>query len=130
MDSNFYFFILAIIPIHILLHCIPVWILGKKATVSVRKQWPYANFSMRETMPKHLLIISIAFPVVTVTVIAIIISVIMPEWMHYMAMIAAINMGLSVHDLLYLNQLKAAPKRSVIEEFENGYHVLYKGAKS
>lgn len=81
-------------------------------------------------MPKHLLIISIAFPVVTVTVIAIIISVIMPEWMHYMAMIAAINMGLSVHDLLYLNQLKAAPKRSVIEEFENGYHVLYKGAKS
>lgn len=127
---TFLFLIIAIIPIHILLHCIPVWIFGKKATVCYRNNWPYFNFSVKQTLPKHLVIISIASPVVVVTTISIIISIVLPQWMHYMAMLAAVNMGLSVHDLLYLNQLKAAPKQSVIEEFENGYHVLYKGAKS
>lgn len=121
--------IIAIIPIHVFLHCFPIWMFGKRATVSIRHQWPYCNFSTRQVIPKQLLIISIAFPVIVITILTIIISTLMPHWVHLMAMVAAINMGLSVYDLLYLKQLVAAPKSSVIEEYENGYHILYKGVR-
>ncbi|MDQ0254217.1 hypothetical protein J2S74_001592 [Evansella vedderi] len=123
------FFILSIIPVHILLHCLPIWAFGKKATISIREQWPYCNFSTKQAISKQLLIVSIAFPLVVITLVTIIISVMMPQWMHVMAIVAAINMGLSVYDLLYLKQLIHAPKSCVIEEYENGYNILYKGVR-
>ncbi|MDG5786406.1 DUF3267 domain-containing protein [Evansella sp. AB-P1] len=117
--------IFSIIPVHLLLHCIPIWLVGKKATFGYRRnQWPYFYFSTKEAIPKQLLLLSISLPALTITGIAIILSLFMPEIMHYLAIAAALNIGICVCDFLYLIQLKSAPREAYIEEHSNGYHIL------
>ncbi|ADU29730.1 DUF3267 domain-containing protein [Evansella cellulosilytica] len=119
------FLILIVGPTHVFLHCLPIWLFGKKAAFSIRKsRWPFIYFSSKQALSKQLILLSMSLPTITITAVCISLSFYFPQWVHYFAMIAALNMGMSVNDLLNLKQISCAPKSAVIEEHQNGYHIL------
>ncbi|MFA9557217.1 DUF3267 domain-containing protein [Evansella sp. AB-rgal1] len=134
VDYGIIFFILlliVVIPLHLVLHCLPIWISGRRATFGIRKnQWPYVYFSTKDTVPKRVLLIAISLPAISITTISIVLSVLFPHLMHYMAIISAVNMGICFYDYLHFMHIKSAPSKSLIEEYENGYHILCKSVHS
>ncbi|SDY45922.1 Putative zincin peptidase [Evansella caseinilytica] len=128
VDYGILFFILLIlaaIPLHLFLHCLPIWLAGKRATFGVRKdQWPYFYYSTKEVLPKRLVLLAVCFPALVITAGSILITVLHPQWMHYTAIVSAFNSGMCVYDFLNVLIIKAAPKKSFVEEHRDGYHVL------
>ncbi|MBU9712651.1 DUF3267 domain-containing protein [Evansella tamaricis] len=118
--------LIIVIPLHLFLHCLPIWISGKKASFGFRKkQWPYFYFSTKLPLTKQLIIISTSSPVIVITSASIIASIIYPQWVHYIAMMSALNFGLCIYDIVTIKHLMSAPKESFIEEHGDGYHILY-----
>ncbi|WP_078597344.1 DUF3267 domain-containing protein [Evansella clarkii] len=115
-----------VFPLHVLLHCLPIWLSGSKARIRVRKQhWPYIYYSAMGTISKQTAILSAIFPGVVITTGSVLVTVTMPHIMHYMAMMSALNIGICVYDFLHMKQLSRAPKKCLVEEHRNGYHILY-----
>ncbi|MBU9720724.1 MULTISPECIES: DUF3267 domain-containing protein [Bacillaceae] len=120
------FSLAVIIPLHLILHCLPLWIAGKKATFGVRRKfWPFFYYSSKGPLSKQLAITSICAPILVITLVSISAVIIFPEWLHYIAMMSALNFGLCMYDLLTLKHLRTAPKKAYFEEHRDGYHILY-----
>ena len=118
--------LIIVFPIHVLLHCMPIWLVGKKARMKFRKgQWPFIYYSTKGPLSKQIAVLSTISPALIITSGAILVTVTMPHLMHYTAMMSALNIGICVYDFLNIKQLKAAPKNSFIEEHQDGYHILY-----
>ncbi|MGO4887486.1 DUF3267 domain-containing protein [Anaerobacillus sp. MEB173] len=123
----FFVGILLIIPLHKLLHCIPIWLTRRKATLSIRiirNCIPLVYYRIYGTIPRNLSILSVVAPAVTITGFCIIGTYFMPYYLHYFAIFSAVNIGLSVTDFIYLKQLIKAPKHSYVEDFSTGFHIL------
>ncbi|WP_096188220.1 DUF3267 domain-containing protein [Evansella halocellulosilytica] len=122
-----FFIVFLVFPAHLFLHCLPIWLTGKRATLGVRtNQWPYMYYSTKDPLPKQLVLLSISSPAVVITFGAVMTTLIFPQWLHYMAMVSALNIGMCVYDYMNFKQLKAAPKSSLIEEHRDGFHILFK----
>ncbi|PYZ98842.1 hypothetical protein CR205_09805 [Alteribacter lacisalsi] len=116
---------LAVFPIHMLMHCIPVWMLGRKATMGVRmKQWPFLYLTVKQPLPKHISLLAICSPAIFITGTAIAVTFIFPHLLHYAALMSALNIGMCVHDFLYVNHIRRAPRHAFVEEYDDGFHIL------
>ncbi|WP_416149182.1 DUF3267 domain-containing protein [Salipaludibacillus sp. HK11] len=114
-----------VLPIHLLLHCMPIWLVGKKATFGFRKnQWPYFYYSTKQPLSKQISLLSTSSPAFLLTGISIVGSILFPQFVHYIAMMSALNVGICVYDFLNFKQIKTAPKNCFIEENRNGFYVL------
>jgi hypothetical protein len=116
-----------ILPLHKLIHIIPLWLSGKKVEViltSYKRFIPCFSFCCDEKLPRNVTIISMISPFIIFTGIAIIGSYTLPHLFHYFAIFSAINVGLSTIDFLYLSQLLKAPRHSIIENSNVGFDIL------
>ncbi|WP_143522291.1 DUF3267 domain-containing protein, partial [Pseudomonas sp. 2822-17] len=73
-----------IVPFHFILHCLPLWVVGKKASFGVRrKYWPFFYYSSKGPLSKQLVMTSICMPVLVITTVSVAAAVVFPEWLHY-----------------------------------------------
>ncbi|MCR6110232.1 DUF3267 domain-containing protein [Bacillus sp. A301a_S52] len=120
-----FFSLIVIMPVHLLLHCFPIWLTGKKATLGVRKrQWPYFYYSTKQPLSKYVTLLSTAAPAFILTLLSIVGAIIFPHLVHYIAMMSAFNMGICVYDYLNFRQIKRAPRQCLIEETRDGFYIL------
>ncbi|WP_209122788.1 DUF3267 domain-containing protein [Alkalihalobacillus sp. BA299] len=111
---------------HKLLHCVPIWLCGKYAKLTIKRtqKFPILYCFIPNTITKRLCITSALFPLLTITVFATIGSIFSPEHLPYFSIFAAINFGLSIYDIIYVTHLFKAPKSSFIEDHYDGFHIL------
>jgi len=120
------FTLILVLPIHLLLHCLPIWLIGKKATFGIRKnQWPYFYYSTKQPLSKQISLLSTSSPAFLLTAISIAAAILLPQYIHYISMMSALNVGVCVYDFLNFKQIKNAPKNCLIEENRDGFYVLY-----
>ncbi|PYZ94112.1 hypothetical protein CR194_00795 [Salipaludibacillus keqinensis] len=119
-----------VLPIHLMLHCLPIWLVGKKATFGIRKkQWPYFYYSTKQPLSKHLSLLSTSSPAFLLTGVSVVTALMLPQFVHYIAMMSALNVGICVYDFMNFKQIKTAPKECLIEENRDGFYVLYPALK-
>lgn len=115
-----------VLPIHLFLHCLPIWLIGKKATFGFRKnQWPYFFYSAKDPLSKQMSLLSIGSPAFILTLLSAISAIFFPQFVHYIAMMSAINIGICVYDFLNFKHISSVPKKCLIEEHRDGFYVLY-----
>lgn len=115
----------AVLPVHLLLHCLPIWAAGRKAKCGFRRsQWPYFYYSVQHPLSRKLSIISTVSPAGVITFGAVILAAAYPAHTHYIAILSAVNFGLSTYDYFAFRQMLSAPKESLIEENKTGFHII------
>ncbi|WP_078552621.1 DUF3267 domain-containing protein [Bacillus alkalicellulosilyticus] len=117
-----------VILLHKLFHCIPIWLSGNKANIEVvmADRIPRVFCCIPQPLHRNTCILSALFPVLLVTSGCFIGATFSPEHLHYFAIFASINFGMSIYDLMYAYQLTKAPKDSLIEDHREGFHILIK----
>lgn len=129
-DNGLSLFIISslfLVHLHKLTHAIPAWLLRKKTRIDIEWQYhifPYINVHYCESMSKFTFIVSKLFPSFLITVPMIIASLTFPAYMHYFTMLAALNIGVSITDFIYLYLFFKAPKKCYIENFDGGFDIL------
>ncbi|MGV3489020.1 MAG: DUF3267 domain-containing protein [Tuberibacillus sp.] len=120
--------VLFVYPMHKLLHAVPIWMTGKKASVKLDRSGfiPTLFCQIPGTTSKRLYSMVILFPFLFMTGALIVLTVFYPDGIHYYSVTGAINFGISVTDLLSFFYLFSAPSHSIIEEDQNGCRILIK----
>jgi hypothetical protein len=115
-----------ILPLHKLIHLLPLLLSKTKIefSFSKNKKLPLPCFLIEEKVPKNITMLSMLLPFVSLTLIAIIGSILFPNFFHYFAIFSAINLGISVIDLLFIYQISQAPSHAVIENSKVGIDIL------
>jgi hypothetical protein len=119
--------LLLVFPIHKLLHGLPLFILRKKFRLTITSYilfMPVLTIRLKETLTKSTIIAALSSPFFLITALMLLGSFMFPGYIHYFSIIAAINLGLCVPDLICLRHFLQAPKTSQIEEVEDGYSIL------
>ncbi|MDX8364619.1 DUF3267 domain-containing protein [Cytobacillus sp. IB215665] len=129
--DRFIYFIIALlmtIVFHKCLHAIPLILMRKKVKIELKWITIIPIFTVRfcNMISKTMSILVFLTPFVMFTSICLLLAVMFPSYIHYFSIIAAANLGLCVPDFICLKQFISAPKRSVIEEIEDGYDILVK----
>ncbi|MBB5173238.1 DUF3267 domain-containing protein [Texcoconibacillus texcoconensis] len=128
VDYGFFSMVISlvlIIPIHQLFHCIPVWVMGKKAKIGfILQRYPRMYCMIKEVTPKSLTVVSICSPAFFMTGMAIIASLQYPQFLHYFALMASFNIGICVYDFMYLQPILKAPRKCWIEDKGGSFHIL------
>lgn len=115
----------AIVPIHLVLHCIPLWLSGIRASCGIRKeQWPFFYYSFSDAISKQISLLSTLSPAILITCATLTAAVLFPEYIHYIALASALNAGLSVFDIMNARQIWMIPKQCLIEEHRDGFYIL------
>ncbi|QKS70747.1 DUF3267 domain-containing protein [Paenalkalicoccus suaedae] len=131
IDHGFFVLTVALLltlPLHSFLHCLPIWLVGKKATFGLkRNHWPYFCYSTRQPLSKQISLIATISPALFITAGSILAAIMFPQYLHYISMVSALNFGLCLHDFFTFKQISSAPSESVIEENQRGFYVLIKG---
>lgn len=129
-DQYFLFFILAIVaiyPLHKLLHFLPLIGCRKNIKLIVKKQWktvPMISLHIKEPVPKIRFIFTLITPFLIMNTVIIITSLLYPAYSHYFAMLLAYHCGLCLTDLIYIRNLAHSPKDALIEETDTGFEIL------
>ncbi|GGE44453.1 putative membrane protein YhaJ [Pullulanibacillus camelliae] len=120
--------LLLIVPVHKLLHGVPIWITGQKAELAIKKinHLPMLYCNIKGLIPKSTAILSLGCPVVTLTVAMIVLTVLFPNQASEWALVGAVHFGLSVFDIFYLVHLITAPAHTYIEDDPYGCKILVK----
>ncbi|UOR13210.1 DUF3267 domain-containing protein [Halobacillus amylolyticus] len=120
--------ILFLLPaMHRLMHILPLVLLYKRVRVTFkfRKRFtPTFTYQCTSKLSKQTSIIMALAPTFLITMPALMMSFIFPGYFAYLVLFAAVNIGLSFSDFLYLNQFARAPRRCVISNSKSGYDIL------
>ncbi|WP_078381555.1 DUF3267 domain-containing protein [Sutcliffiella halmapala] len=119
--------IASIFPLHKLFHALPL--LATKKEMKFRWEIigliPLITLKIQKPFSKIQSYIVFLTPFVFITFIMILLATIFPNYYHYFSILAALNIGLCIPDLLYVKQIQAAPRSCQIEELNNdGYDIL------
>lgn len=135
-DQYFLFFIvalLAIYPLHKILHFLPLIGCHKSLKFIIRKQMkvcPAFSLHVNEPVPKIRFLLSLATPFLVLNTVIVSLSIAMPEFSHYFAMLLAYHCALCLTDIIYLRNLARSPKYALIEETDTGFEILVPPAVS
>ncbi|AOM82457.1 DUF3267 domain-containing protein [Salisediminibacterium beveridgei] len=128
IDYGPFFLILVmalVVPVHLIMHCLPLWLSGTKAICGIRKdQWPYLYYSFDQSISKHISITSTVLPAIVITISSIVGVILFPQYIHYIALVSALNAGLCVFDMLNFKQICMISKQCLIEEHRDGFYIL------
>jgi len=129
----FHFFIyfacaLVVYPLHKILHGIPFWITGYKASLTIERTGilPRMYCVISGAIPKRVYFLGMLFPLIFVTSVLSLLSVLFSTGILYYSVIGTINFGLGVCDLLCMVRLVSAPKHAFIEEDRDSLRILIK----
>lgn len=129
-DNHFFVFVFLLTimhPIHKLLHYLPLAHLGLKVRKKVEWKfflYPIIEIKVTEPISKKLFLVSLFMPVTMITVLFIIACFLLPNYVHYLTMLMAFHIGLSVPDFIFGKNILTAPRRAYIEENEDGFEIL------
>jgi len=115
-----------VVPVHQLMHCIPLWVSGKKVGLSLSMFIlpPRKSFSSSKPLQRNLFILSVLFPFSFITIASLIGAFLYPEYMYGFSMFAALNAGISTVDFLYVMSVRKAPRHAYIENHTDGLNIL------
>ncbi|MDQ0430233.1 hypothetical protein QOZ98_003071 [Planomicrobium stackebrandtii] len=129
-DQYFLFFILALLaiyPLHKILHFLPMIGCHKSLKLIIRKHMkvcPSILLHVNEPVSKFRFLLSLATPFLVLNTAIVISSLTMPAFSHYFAMLLAYHCALCLTDIIYLRNLMRSPKHAFIEETETGFEIL------
>ncbi|MCA0983890.1 DUF3267 domain-containing protein [Halobacillus yeomjeoni] len=112
---------------HRLMHILPLALFYKKFKVNFKfkKRFvPTFTYQCKSKLSKKTSIIMALAPTVFITMPALVMSLVFPHYFAYLILFAAVNIGLSFSDFLYLNHFAKAPRKCVIENAKEGYDIL------
>lgn len=129
-DNHFILFISGFIlmyPAHKFLHYLPVAHLGSKIKKSF--EWklgiiPVINIRVHEPISKPLFLIALLLPFISITTFLFAACFLFEHYVHYITILIAFQIGLSVPDFICAKNILRAPKQSYIEENEDGFEIL------
>ncbi|MCP3026755.1 DUF3267 domain-containing protein [Halobacillus sp. A5] len=120
--------ILLFLPsIHRLMHILPLLLAYKKVRVNfafANRMTPTFAYQCKSKLSKSMSILMALSPTFFITAPAIVMSFALPGYFAYLVILAAVNIGLSFSDYLYLNQFIRAPRQCIIENAKDGYDIL------
>lgn len=129
-DQNFLLFVvgmLAIYPVHKLLHLVPLFGSRKCLKISIRKQLklcPTISLYIKDPVQKSRFMLALVMPFVVINGIIIVLSIMWPAYSHYFAILLAYHSALCVTDLIYMRKLARSPRHALIEETDTGFEIL------
>jgi hypothetical protein len=125
-NGLFYVLIMAILllPGHQIIHLAALLLLRKK--VQIKKKWFFPSVSVKycELLSKPAAVLTVLAPLFFFSTILLGGSLMFPQYTHYFTILAAINIGICVSDLLYSYQFMKAPRKCMLEENNGGYDIL------
>ncbi|RWZ55228.1 DUF3267 domain-containing protein [Halobacillus fulvus] len=112
---------------HRLMHILPLAMVYKKFHVQFKfrkRIIPTFTYQCKSKLSKKTSIMMALSPTFLITVPALVASSVFPNYYAYFIIFAAVNIGLSFSDFLYLNYFAKAPKKCIIENAKEGYDIL------
>ncbi|MGM7700155.1 DUF3267 domain-containing protein [Pseudalkalibacillus sp. Hm43] len=113
-----------IIPLHTLLHCIPIWMTGKKAWMELADNRFSFFCRIPDVLPKRTALIAVSFPLVVITSVSLVGPLFFPEYLHVFAIVSTLNMFYCLKDLIYVMHLWNAPSDSFLEDSPTGFQII------
>ncbi|MGM0876264.1 MAG: DUF3267 domain-containing protein [Bacillota bacterium] len=116
----------SMIPIHKLLHALPLLVSGYRVSLKIKYYYMLPIFQIKSCngIKKVNMLLSLIAPFLFFTSVFFLGGVSFPAYMHYFCIAMAFHIGLCVPDFIFIRQLLFAPKTCFIEEFEDGFDVL------
>ncbi|WP_173917015.1 DUF3267 domain-containing protein [Halobacillus sp. Marseille-Q1614] len=117
---------------HRLMHILPLILFYKKVRVQFRSKnrlTPTFSYQCKSKLSKQVSIVMALAPTFLITLPALMMSFVFPNYFAYLIIFASVNIGLSFSDFLYLNQFMKAPRQCVIENAKDGYDILVRRQK-
>jgi hypothetical protein len=120
---------LLVYPIHKLLHCLPVWLIGKKAYLTLKfedKRLPLIYCKYPKALPKGISLVATLSPALFITSVSITGSLLFPAYIPLFSIFSTLNIALCTTDAIYVFHLWNAPRSSYFEDEHNIFHILTK----
>lgn len=115
-----------LVPGHQFIHLTALWLFRKKVKLTVKKKGflPVLSVKYCELLSKPVAVLTVLAPLILVSSITLLLSLIFPQYIHYFSILAAINFGICVSDIMYSYHFVKAPKKCFLEENKGGYDIL------
>lgn len=127
-DNYAYLFIIGIIllyPIHKLLHFLPLLLVAKKSTFTLKfKKYFAIDIMLNTPLSKNLFLIALITPFIVVSAGLILGCVFFPFYAHYFIILLSLHFGLCVSDFIMLKNILQSPQRCFIEENDESFEIL------
>ncbi|TXC89716.1 DUF3267 domain-containing protein [Metabacillus litoralis] len=128
-DGHFLMFVLlmvSMIPIHKILHALPLLLCGCRVEMKIKFYYMFPSFQLKACngIKKHNMLISLLTPFIVFTTVFLYGSILFPAYMHYFSIAMAFHIGLCVPDFIFIKHLLLAPRSCFVEEFDDGFEVL------
>lgn len=112
---------------HRLMHMLPLMLSYKRLRVKFKfkkRYVPTFTYQCKSKLSKKTSIMMALAPTFLITMPALIMGYVFPNYFAYLVLFASVNIGLSFSDFLYLNYFAKAPKKCLIENAKEGYDIL------
>jgi hypothetical protein len=120
---------LLVLPFHKLLHCVPIWLMGKKAYLQIKfsdNMFPMIYCKYPTVLTKRTSLIATITPTLLITTGSITGGVLFPEYIPLISIFSTLNIALCVTDAIYVMHLWNAPRSAFFEDNYNTFHILTK----
>lgn len=114
-------------PFHKLLHYLPISHLGNKIKKSISwkyRIYPIIHIRVDQPISKSLFLFALMLPFLVITSLLVWGYFLFPNYLHYITILMAYQIGLFVPDFIVAKSIFKAPKQSFIEENEDGFEIL------
>ncbi|WP_241536005.1 DUF3267 domain-containing protein [Indiicoccus explosivorum] len=129
-DSHFFTFLTALValyPLHKLVHFLPLLRCRNCVQLKVTRHYgflPEVKFRVQDPVNKAWFLAALLAPFVLINTALLALSIQLPEFGHYWALMLAFHSALCLVDLIYFRYALRSPKGALIEETETGYEIL------
>jgi hypothetical protein len=119
---------LFILPVHKLMHCLPLWLSGIPARLIYKKAYgsvPYIHCQFKTALSLRTMKLSVLAPFVLITSACFAGAYTWTLFMPFFITFAALNFALCAYDFIYFSCILKAPKEALIEDHDiNGFFIL------
>ena len=127
-DKHALLFILGIIllyPIHKLLHFIPLLLVAKRTTFTLKfKKYFAVDIMLTTPLSKKLFLFALITPFMIVSIVLLISCMFLPIYAHYFIILFSFHFGLCASDFITLKNILQSPQRCFIEENDESFEIL------
>lgn len=79
---------------------------------------------IKKMVPKNRYIFTLLAPFLILNTIFVLLANYLPQYAHYICLLLGYHSSICLVDILYVKNLLAAPRNSIIEETPKGYEIL------
>ncbi|NEU31507.1 DUF3267 domain-containing protein [bacterium LRH843] len=128
-NISFLFFIgsiLSLVVFHKIFHLVPIWLCGKKALIHVERGAFVPSIKIPIPVTRKLYLVSLITPLFVVIIACALFAILFPTYFAYISIMSSIHFGLAFSDFVHISILLKAPKKSYVETYSDGFHILLK----